>query len=228
MARAEHDVRLYPHAFRSAEAGCANTTDSQASMTVEGRTTYRTGENGRTVFSYPADEVRCGRVEVGLILKDAEGRDSLLSWRVIDSGVNCTLEPPAPPSPPSPPTPPGAPSTDCSTGLRLQRPSIMMGPGTATATFTIAPHHADITVSLVSYSYQVAGQMLPQKFYAGTRGTFSAGGPYTLTVAAPGQGQVDLYCGDFQEEDLTTTTFPGYNARVKDYRYYDFAAGIWR
>ena len=62
--RISESVRLYPHAFRDEEAGCANTTRSLATMDISGPVEYLAGSSGETTFSYPPNEVRCGRVEL--------------------------------------------------------------------------------------------------------------------------------------------------------------------
>jgi hypothetical protein len=102
-------VRLYPHAFRDPVAGCANTIHALASMTVVGPLHYDVGESGQTRFLYEAGDLECGRLELGIILKDANGRDTMLTWRVINSGVDCVVPPPPPPSPPPSPPPPSPP-----------------------------------------------------------------------------------------------------------------------
>jgi hypothetical protein len=98
-------VRLYPHAFRDDQAGCQNTTESLATMTITGPVEYLAGASGQTTFSYPPNEVRCGRVTLGVILKDVRGHDTMLSWVVVNSGRDCAAPPPPPPPPPTPPKP---------------------------------------------------------------------------------------------------------------------------
>lgn len=99
-------IRLYPHAFRDPVAGCENTVHSLATMTVVGPLHYATGESGQTQFLYEANSLVCGRLELGIIHKDANGQDTMLTWRVINSGVDCAPPPPPPPSDPPPPPPP--------------------------------------------------------------------------------------------------------------------------
>ena len=119
-------VRLYPHAFRDPVAGCANTVHSLATMPVVGPLHYATGESGQTRFLYNAGDITCGRLELGIIYKNANGHDTMLTWRVVNSGVDCAALPPPmrrrrlrhrrsaaadhrrdpPPPTPPPPTPP--------------------------------------------------------------------------------------------------------------------------
>jgi hypothetical protein len=97
-------VRLYPHAFRDDQASCNPTTKALATMNISGPVEYLAGSSGETTFSYPPNEVRCGRVSLGVILKDVLGRDSMLSWRVVNSGRDCAPVPPPAPAPaPAPP-----------------------------------------------------------------------------------------------------------------------------
>ena len=93
-------VRLYPHAFRDPVAGCENTIHSLATMGVIGPLHYATGESGQTRFLYKAGDIACGRLELGIIHKDADGQDTMLTWRVVNSGVDCAAPPPSPNPPP--------------------------------------------------------------------------------------------------------------------------------
>ena len=94
VASAPELVRLYPHAFRDPVAGCENTVHSLATMGVIGPLHYATGESGQTRFLYKAGDIACGRLELGIIYKDANGHDTMLTWRVVNSGVDCAALPP--------------------------------------------------------------------------------------------------------------------------------------
>jgi hypothetical protein len=112
VASATELVRLYPHAFRDPVAGCENTLHSVATMGVIGPLHYATGESGQTRFLYTAGDIACGRLELGIIHKDANGHDEMLTWRMVDSGVDCAGPPPPnspPPNPPPPSPPPPSP-----------------------------------------------------------------------------------------------------------------------
>ena len=74
-------------------------------MGVVGPLHYATGESGQTRFSYKAGDIACGRLELGIIYKDANGHDEMLTWRVVNSGVDCAALP-VPNPPPSDPNPP--------------------------------------------------------------------------------------------------------------------------
>ena len=116
-------VRLYPSAFRDPKAGCDSTTHSLALMTVDGPSHYFTGQSGQTRFIFEAGRATCGRVAVGVIYKDVDEHDTMLSWRVVNTGVDCPVapndpppgDPPPPPPPPlpPPPPPPGPPPDAC-------------------------------------------------------------------------------------------------------------------
>ena len=110
VASAPELVRLYPHAFRDPVAGCENTIHSLATMGVVGPLHYATGESGQTRFLYNAGDITCGRLELGIIYKDANGHDTMLTWRVVNSGVDCAALPPPNPPPPDPPLPTPPPS----------------------------------------------------------------------------------------------------------------------
>lgn len=86
-------TRLYAHAFRSPKAGCANTVEELALMTVDGLLHYAVGASGTTRFLFEAGRAQCGRTEVGVIWKKASGEDVMLSWQVVDSGKDCAPPP---------------------------------------------------------------------------------------------------------------------------------------
>jgi hypothetical protein len=79
-------VRLYPHMFRNPDAGCGNTTHELGLMTVDGPLHYSPGQSGVTRFIYEPGRATCGRVEMGVILKNAAGEDTMLSWHVLNTG----------------------------------------------------------------------------------------------------------------------------------------------
>lgn len=106
-------VRLYTHAFRDPVANCNTTQHDLAwGLYVDGPLSYAAGERGSTLFRYNAGAVTCGRLEIGVLYKDANGRDVLLTWRIINSGVDCAPVPPAPPTPPQEPPAPPVPPVD--------------------------------------------------------------------------------------------------------------------
>lgn len=106
---AQSTIRLFPHAFRSSKAGCENTTEQQTVLEMDGRTQYDAGQSGENHIHW-FDQNACGRVELGVIAKNADGADTMVTWRVVNSGKDCPEpEPPVVPPPVPPVTPPVTP-----------------------------------------------------------------------------------------------------------------------
>lgn len=146
-------IRLYPSAFRDPKAGCDPTTHAQTLMTVDGPSHYFTGQSGQTRFIFEAGRATCGRVAVGVIYKDVDEFDTMLSWRVVNTGVDCPASPSDPP--PGGPPPPPPPTKDACAGpwtYTGPNPFTLPNAGDATQLAYVREHVSPLLVGPVKTS----------------------------------------------------------------------------
>jgi hypothetical protein len=229
-----HAVTFAAH---NREPGCADTiANPRGWLIATGKDSYFPHESGEFTLTYDPSKVDCGRVQLDVSFLDDNGKEHLVFGTVVDYGKVC-VDPDPPPPPPLTPTPPGGtpdprngPNPSClGTGAILleypqgsERNIQANAAGTqATAQFSIAPGCTNVTVSLVSYQ-KTTPQFLPQRVVDGYTGTFSAGGPYRVTVnLAPCSMQADLYLGGYNPYELLdwNNWESDYNLRSLDWIY---------
>lgn len=177
-------TRLYAHAFRSPKAGCANTVEELALMTVDGPLHYATGASGTTRFLFEARRAQCGRTEVGVIWKKASGEDVMLSWQVVDSGKDCAPPPTCATDPKLCPPPPICPVITATTWRNHVTAASVVADtaSTAVSNFTVnLPVGCTIPLSVVSYQIRTCGVKFPQRFVDGSEPAGKAYGPGIYT-----------------------------------------------
>ena len=85
---------------------------------------------------------------------------------------------------------------DCSTRAAVTHVQLSVAGGIATASFGIAPGCSGVEISLATYRASGSNGGFPQQYNDSSTGSFSAGGPYTVTVpVAPCYFQADLVLG---------------------------------
>ncbi len=219
------------------KAGCTATESNPRAAELDGTTEYPSLIGGSTKAYYNSQMWggSCGHEQFDLSVIDADsGKQVFLSSLLVDKQKDCPasahVDPPPPsnptPDPPTiPPTPPTTtlpPATVAGCKVALINRSLTQVGGNAVYTFSIAPGYHLVPVSLVSYTYQIPGQFLPQTFVDGTAGNFDSGGPYHLQVSLNSYHgyQVDGLCGGFKHEDLDWPNWENdYRDRSMDWIY---------